>query len=204
MLHKLRWELSSTTPLDYLDHLLPRLCLPGHIDLPRLRMKTETIIALACTHDRFYSLPASLLAAASILTALRSCNTEPEDSALGALLRVTKGGRRAEAGLGPKVLRDTRLCLQILTHSGAEALEQCCSSLNHCLPNYLTGHLSSGPPSPDTTQSTLDPASGEDGADSAPSSLSPSSLDVFSDLNSSVLQTVLGSADQSFSSILVT
>ena len=76
VLHKLRWELSSTTANDYLDHIIHRLCLPSSVDIRNLRAKTETIIALAATDYHFSYKPPSLMAATSILTALRSCNSE--------------------------------------------------------------------------------------------------------------------------------
>merc|ERR1719410_2466319 len=76
ILLKLRWELSSTTAMDYLDHIIPRLCLPNYIDIVSLRKKTETIITLAATDYYFAYKPPSLIAATSILAALRSCYSE--------------------------------------------------------------------------------------------------------------------------------
>ena len=73
VLYKLHWELSSITPLDYLDHALPRLGLNEElIDMADLRRRTETILVLAATDYQFaYHYP-SLLAASAIMTALQS------------------------------------------------------------------------------------------------------------------------------------
>ena len=72
-MYKLHWELSSITPLDYLDHALPRLGLNEDvIDMADLRRRTETILVLAATDYQFtYHYP-SLLAASAIMTALQS------------------------------------------------------------------------------------------------------------------------------------
>ncbi len=178
MLHKLRWELSSTVALDYLDHLLPRLPgLPPALDAARLRLKTETVIALAATHTQFLAVCPSLMAASSLLTALLSANLEAATAA------AASGGRdgvttleamltwqqqpaadvvmaAASPALSESLLREVRLCLQILTHAAAADLDLVCRQIRDCLPAYLTGQQQhaasaaaegSAPASPDTT-----------------------------------------------------
>ena len=83
VLYKLHWELSSITPLDYLDHALPRLGLNEEvIDMTDLRRRTETILVLAATDYQFtYHYP-SLLAASAIMTALQSFSLFNYDSSL--------------------------------------------------------------------------------------------------------------------------
>jgi hypothetical protein len=178
VLHKLRWELSSTVALDYLDHLLPRLPgLPPALDAARLRLKTETVIALAATHTQFLAVCPSLMAASSLLTALLSANLEAATAA------AASGGPRdgvttleamltwqqqpaadvvmaaASPAVSESLLREVRLCLQILTHAAAADLDLVCRQIRDCLPAYLTGQQhaaaaaaeGSAPASPDTT-----------------------------------------------------
>ena len=218
ILTKLRWELSSTIPLDYLDHILPRLHLPSHIDIHRLRIKTETILALAATHIKFSCQLPSVLAAASILTALNSCQQETKN--LESDLRL---GRRTDSDeVSEKLLRCTRLCLQGLTYAGSDILDEVCRDLCESIPGYLTGHVPSSSQSPDTSSITstqplhmLSPVpypatsfNPTTSSSSSPSSSSPSSstLDIFSEF-----QSVFNQQDQSYSgdahvsnSILVT
>merc|ERR1711978_337229 len=49
VLYKLKWDLCASTGLDFLDHLLPRLPIPPHIDQQRLRRHVETSVALSST-----------------------------------------------------------------------------------------------------------------------------------------------------------
>lgn len=183
VLHKLRWELSSTIGLDYLDHILPRLPgLPPHIDTARLRIKTETILTLAATHTQFLAIRPSLLAASSILTALLSANLESASAAVNASGYAGRDGRALETILGcqlavstaatapetlavsASLLREVRLCLQILTHTGAAELELICRKMRDCLPAYLTGQhvvataVGAAPDSPDTTLCPASPS----------------------------------------------
>ena len=66
VLYKLQWEITAITPLDYLDHVLPRLCLGESVsaaDLNELRRRTETILVLCATEYKFAYHSPSLLAA---------------------------------------------------------------------------------------------------------------------------------------------
>ena len=68
----MQWELSAITPMDYLDHVIPRLGLDNLVDLEELRQRTETILVLMSIDYQFaYKLP-SLLAASAIMTSLFS------------------------------------------------------------------------------------------------------------------------------------
>jgi len=232
VLHKLRWELSATTAFDYLDHIIPRLALPHVVDLHRLRLKTETIIALATTDYKFTNYPPSLVAASGILTALRSCASERQCATkLETILSNESVQSTAVSSIDNKLLRETKTCLQILSHAGGEALEQCCLHMVETLPDYLTGMAKPLPASPDTTGIALSsprastppctpctPAcSVMTSTPAAASADAPgcsrqegydysSAVDVFSDFNSSVLQAVLSPNDASHisNSILVT
>jgi len=220
ILSRLRWELTATTPLDYLDHIIPRLALPLNINQVHLRNKTENIIAVAAINYFFCYKSPSLVAAAAIFTALRSCIADKPKSM--ACLLSDEAARRQNL-VYEKLLRDTKTCLQILTLAGGEELDGCCRYLAETLPEKLTGHQRMGPlpVSPDSTM-TLSPPSlprremanlVNDGVTSTTSptrlhqfpqhlTSTPardsrdreefcSAVDVFSDFNASVLQVVL-------------
>lgn len=227
ILHHLRWELSSTTPLDYLDHIIPRLCLPSSINLVTLRRKTENIIALAALSYNFSYKPPSLVAASAIFTALRSCIAEKPKSM--ACLLSEEAARRQDL-IHDKLLRETKTCLQILTLAGGDDLDSCCLYFAETLPEKLTGHQKMGPlpVSPDTTMArshaVLVPIVNYDGVSSTTSpppaqrfsdhlTSTPSrghgtpdfcsAVDVFSDFNTSVFQVVLNQSDSQMSSSIL-
>ena len=120
-MYKLHWELSSITPLDYLDHALPRLGLNEEvIDMSDLRRRTETILVLAATDYQFtYHYP-SLLAASAIMTALQSLSlfnsslntTQNHLSEKQLLLYHT-----TEENLTTDLSREIKLRLQTATHT---------------------------------------------------------------------------------------
>ena len=73
----MQWELSAITPLDYLDHAIPRLGLENLVDMEELRRRTETILVLTATDYQFAYHSPSLMAASAIMTALQSLSTNP-------------------------------------------------------------------------------------------------------------------------------
>ena len=84
----MQWELSAITPLDYLDHAIPRLDLENHVDIEELRRRTETILVLAATDYQFAYHSPSLMAASAIFTALQSLSSpDAPESAKGAFYR---------------------------------------------------------------------------------------------------------------------
>ena len=216
ILSKLGWELSSSTALDYLDHVLPRLYLPLAVDMKKLRRMTESIICYASLDYYFTYKPASLLAASAILFSLQECVRRGQFSA-----------RETEAA--EKIIREVRTCLQILTHAGGPDLEASLAVLASTMPSHITASTASTAStnqSPDSTtveaepqQLTSTPAKTQpqhlsgvgvlsevSSTSSAPIHHQPeylSAVDVFSDFNSSVLEAVL-SPNDSFNSILVT
>jgi hypothetical protein len=131
VLHRLKWDLCSSTPLDYLDHLLPRLLPPqpastaalSGVDRAKLRRQTETIIALTATHYLFSYVRPSVIAAAAIAVSLR-CLLPPRFTA-----------DAAGQFLGS---------LQTFAQAEAADLEATASAMVQTLPAYLT----SPPPPP--------------------------------------------------------
>jgi cyclin D2 len=127
VLHRLKWDLCSSTPLDYLDHLLPRLLHPGQsaaagVDRVKLRRQTETIIALTATHYLFSYVRPSVIAAAAIAVSLR-CLLPPRFTADSARHFLTS--------------------LQVFAQAEAADLEATASAMVQTLPAYLTS-----PPAP--------------------------------------------------------
>lgn len=129
----MQWELSAITPLDYLDHAIPRLDLENHVDIEELRRRTETILVLAATDYQFAYHSPSLMAASAIFTALQSLSSpDATESAKAAFFRE----------ITPR--------LQAATHTSSDQLQQCTKALDAMLPEYLRG-LSVLMVEPDTT-----------------------------------------------------
>ena len=191
ILQKLRWELSSTTAMDYLDHVIPRLYLPKAVDVGKLRRMTESVISYASMEYFFTYRRASLLAATSLLFSLQQCV---------ALSLAKQKFNELETLAVEKIIKDARTCLQILTHTGSEELEKCCLRLSQTLPDHLvsSSSSSSSPSSPSARASpdstvTSTPVRQQDYT---------SAVDVFSDF--SVLEAVtsiLVTWNRAFSSI---
>ncbi len=104
VLYKLGWEMTAVTPLDYLDHALPRLCLEDDSLLSLsaeeardLRERTEAALVLAATRYQFSYVSPSTLAAAAALASLEWVRP--------ALVR------------GEAAMREVRLRLQAVTHT---------------------------------------------------------------------------------------
>ena len=123
VLYRLKWDLGSSTALDYLDHLLPRLPIHPAVQTAALRQQVETAIALSATQYTFAYMRPSVLAASCIALALRSMTP-----------RFSEDGARCFL-----------LSLQQLTQSSTAELEQCSNLLLSSLPPYLTSPLGEGP-----------------------------------------------------------
>jgi len=88
VLQELRWELSTVTPLDFLDQLLERLLLSDaagglahlrrKVDAEDARRRAETALVLAATDYRFTYLAPSLVSAASVHAVLVAAAGEDE------------------------------------------------------------------------------------------------------------------------------
>ena len=172
ILLRLRWDLSATTPLDFLDHILPRLALPSFINLTTLRRKTENIIAWSTLDYHFCYKSASLIAATAIFTAVRCCIADKPKSMT--CLLSEEAAKRQDLQ-HEKLLSETKRCLQILTLAGGDDLDACCLYLAETLPEELTGHERMGPMpvSPDSTMARTPPPSPLKPLDGVSSTSSP-------------------------------
>jgi hypothetical protein len=71
VLQELQWELSSVSPLDYLDQIIARIGLNPELDLTDLKRRTETILVLAMTEYQFSYLHPSVLAATALVVSIK-------------------------------------------------------------------------------------------------------------------------------------
>jgi hypothetical protein len=80
------------TPLDFLDHILTRLGLDqdwSENQLDELKLRMETVLALAVTEYTFSYLSPSLLAASAIQLVLSKFTTFNEDKIDQKLVKIT-------------------------------------------------------------------------------------------------------------------
>ena len=71
ILQELKWELSSVSPLDYLDQIIARIGLSPDLDLTEVKRRTETILVLSMTEYQFCYLHPSVLAATGLIISVK-------------------------------------------------------------------------------------------------------------------------------------
>ncbi|XP_028305676.1 G1/S-specific cyclin-D1 [Gouania willdenowi] len=69
VLNKLKWDLASLTPLDFIDHFLAQLAVRKE-NRPILRKHAQTFVALCATDVKFIASPPSMVAAGSMVAAV--------------------------------------------------------------------------------------------------------------------------------------
>ncbi|KAI9523102.1 G1/S-specific cyclin-D1 [Dissostichus eleginoides] len=69
VLNKLKWDLASVTPLDFIDHFLSQLAVRRE-NRPILRKHAQTFVALCATDVKFIASPPSMIAAGSMVAAV--------------------------------------------------------------------------------------------------------------------------------------
>ncbi|KAG5848906.1 G1/S-specific cyclin-D1 [Anguilla anguilla] len=80
-LNKLKWDLASVTPHDFIEHFLSKL--PIHQDTKQiLRKHAQTFVALCATDVKFIASPPSMIAAGSVAAAFEGLRLKSTDSAL--------------------------------------------------------------------------------------------------------------------------
>ncbi len=72
VLHKLKWDTCAVTPHDFLPHLLANADNADNADNAAVRETAARFIALACTDVRFCAVPASMVAGACLVAALKA------------------------------------------------------------------------------------------------------------------------------------
>merc|ERR1719410_1007438 len=123
VLYKLKWDLSASTGLDYLDHILPKLELEASVDTRQVRRHTETVIALSATHYLFSYVRPSVIAASAIAVTYRSLT----------------------AGLTEETASPFLQNLQQVTHTDLAEIEACSAAMFQTL-DFLTSTKPSDDP----------------------------------------------------------
>ncbi|XP_048828688.1 G1/S-specific cyclin-D1 [Brienomyrus brachyistius] len=80
-LNKLKWDLASVTPHDFIEHFLSKL--PIHQETKQiLRKHAQTFVALCATDVKFIASPPSMVAAGSVAAAVQGLHLKSTDSML--------------------------------------------------------------------------------------------------------------------------
>lgn len=81
VLNKLKWDLASVTPHDFIEHFLSKL--PIHQDTKKiLRKHAQTFVALCATDIKFIANPPSMIAAGSVAAAVQGLHMKSMDASL--------------------------------------------------------------------------------------------------------------------------
>ncbi|XP_068169275.1 G1/S-specific cyclin-D1-like [Antennarius striatus] len=81
VLTKLKWDLSSVTPLDFIDHFLSRLPVRRE-NIPILKKHAQTFVALCATDVKFIASPPSMVAAGSVGAAVEGLQLRMADDSM--------------------------------------------------------------------------------------------------------------------------
>nr|XP_055070360.1 G1/S-specific cyclin-D1 isoform X1 [Misgurnus anguillicaudatus]XP_055070371.1 G1/S-specific cyclin-D1 isoform X1 [Misgurnus anguillicaudatus] len=80
-LNKLKWDLASVTPHDFIEHFLAKLPI-HHSSKQILRKHAQTFVALCATDVNFIASPPSMIAAGSVAAAVQGLYLKSSDSSL--------------------------------------------------------------------------------------------------------------------------
>ncbi|KAG7279946.1 hypothetical protein CRUP_009921 [Coryphaenoides rupestris] len=83
VLSKLKWDLASVTPHDFIEHFLSKLNI-HHNTKQILRKHAQTFVALCATDVNFIASPSSMVAAGSVVAAMQGLHVKSQDSSLSA------------------------------------------------------------------------------------------------------------------------
>lgn len=81
ILNKLKWDLASVTPHDFIEHFLSKLPLPQDTK-QIIRKHGQTFVALCATDSKFISNPPSMIAAGSLIAAVQGLHLGDSSSIL--------------------------------------------------------------------------------------------------------------------------
>ncbi|XP_068117164.1 G1/S-specific cyclin-D1 [Hyperolius riggenbachi] len=81
ILNKLKWDLASVTPHDFIEHFLNKMSLTDDTK-QIIRKHAQTFVALCATDVNFISNPPSMVAAGSVAAAIQGLNLTNTDSRL--------------------------------------------------------------------------------------------------------------------------
>lgn len=74
-MQKLRWDICSVTPYDFLPYLLNKLNLIQHRNIANIRHYLSTFISTCATEFKFSMLPSSMIASGCLFATIKSLNT---------------------------------------------------------------------------------------------------------------------------------
>ncbi|KAJ0056450.1 hypothetical protein NL108_008035, partial [Boleophthalmus pectinirostris] len=81
LLNKLKWDLASVTPHDFIEHFLSKLKI--HLSTKQvLRKHAQTFVALCATDVNFIASPPSMVAAGSVAAAVQGLYLKSQDASL--------------------------------------------------------------------------------------------------------------------------
>ena len=75
VLQKLKWDICSVTPYDFLPYLLNKLNLINHKNIGNIRQYLSSFIAACATEFKFSMLPSSMIASGCLFATIKSLNT---------------------------------------------------------------------------------------------------------------------------------
>ncbi|MED6289609.1 G1/S-specific cyclin-D1 [Characodon lateralis] len=81
VLNKLKWDLASVTPHDFIEHFLSKLKIHPSTKLI-LRKHAQTFVALCATDVNFVASPPSMVAAGSVVAAVQGLYLKSQDTSL--------------------------------------------------------------------------------------------------------------------------
>ncbi|KAM5138353.1 G1/S-specific cyclin-D1 [Mantella aurantiaca] len=81
ILNKLKWDMASVTPHDFIEHFLNKMSLTEDTK-QIIRKHAQTFVALCATDVKFISHPPSMIAAGSVAAAIQGLNLGNTDSIL--------------------------------------------------------------------------------------------------------------------------
>ncbi|KAM6973506.1 G1/S-specific cyclin-D1 [Aplochiton taeniatus] len=81
VLNKLKWDLASVTPHDFIEHFLSKLPIQRE-SRPILRKHSQTFVALCATDVNFIATPPSMIAAGSVAAAVQGLHPRSLDDML--------------------------------------------------------------------------------------------------------------------------
>ncbi|KAM4721105.1 G1/S-specific cyclin-D1 [Rhinophrynus dorsalis] len=81
ILNKLKWDMASVTPHDFIEHFLNKMSLTEDTK-QIIRKHAQTFVALCATDVKFISNPPSMIAAGSVAAAIQGLNLGDADSIL--------------------------------------------------------------------------------------------------------------------------
>lgn len=102
---KLKWDLAAITAFDFIDQILQRVTWCDFRQEKIIRMHSCTLINTCCTEHQFVNVKPSILAAASIMSAMAGIRIKIESDHLRSLCSIIKANRSDVENIFSKIER---------------------------------------------------------------------------------------------------